>query len=297
MGDDFIVEPAVVPNPAGDLRAIVRRPPAGLVPGLVFVDGSGCGGLEEWGRWPEWISGCGVAVLAHDKPGCGTSPGDWRTQSFADRAAEALAAVEVLRKWPGVDPRGIGLIGWSQGGWVSLLAASTAPAAVERVVTISGPGVSMAEQERMRIDSWLRRDGVGGEDRAEGMAWVDERARRLRAGESAEQVVAAQLEFAGKPWYEVVSLATATPATTEFFARSMDIDPAELLPKLRCPVLTLFGGADDAVPVETSVARIAAARPETGVEVFPGADHSLFVDGALAPGFLPKLTAFLKQPA
>jgi pimeloyl-ACP methyl ester carboxylesterase len=149
----------------------------------------------------------------------------------------------------------------------------------------------------MRIDSRLRRDGVGSEDRAEGMAWVDERARRLRAGESAEQVVAAQLGFAGKPWYEVVSLATATPATTEFFARSMDIDPAELLPKLRCPVLTLFGGADDAVPVETSVARIAAARPETGVEVFPGADHSLFVDGALAPGFLPKLTAFLKQPA
>lgn len=292
------MEPTVVPSPAGDLRAIVRRPSAdGLVAGLVFVDGSGCGGIEEWGDWPERVGGCGVAVLAHDKPGCGKSPGDWRTQSFADRAAEALAAVEVLRGWPGVDRSRIGLIGWSQGGWVSLLAASTAPEAVERVVTISGPGVTMAEQERMRVGSWLRRDGLGGADHAEGMAWVDERERRLRAGEPVEQVVAAQRRFADRPWYGVVSQAVTTPAAMAFFARSMDIDPAKLLPTLNCPVLALFGGGDDSVPIATSVARIAAALPEDerhGIAVFPGADHGLFVDGVLAPGFLPMLTAFLR---
>ncbi|MFS8097076.1 alpha/beta hydrolase [Lentzea alba] len=297
MGADFIEEPTVVPSPAGDLRAIVRRPGEGVVPGLVFVDGSGCGGIEEWGDCPARISGCGVAVLAHDKPDCGKSPGDWRTQSFADRAAESLAAVEVLRGWPGVDRDRVGLIGWSQGGWVSLLAAATAQ--VDRVVTISGPGVTMAAQERMRVDSWLRRDGVGGADHAEGMAWVDERARRLRAGESAEQVVAAQLGFADKPWYGVVSQAVTTPGAMAFFARSMDVDPAQLLPELKCPVLALFGGADDSVPVATSVATFAAAMPEdarNGIAVFPGADHSLFVDGVIAPGFLPMLTAFLSGP-
>ncbi|WP_027945875.1 alpha/beta hydrolase family protein [Amycolatopsis taiwanensis] len=310
MGADVIVESTVVPSTAGDLRAAVRRPRSDRpVPGLVFVDGSGCGGIEDWGGWPEWISECGVAVLVHDKPGCGQSPGDWRTQSFADRAAEALAAVEVLRGWRGVDRHRIGLIGWSQGGWVSLLAARTAPEAIDRVVTISGPGVSMAEQERMRIDSWLRRDGVDGEDHAEGMAWVDERTSRLRAGEPVEEVIAAQRHYADRPWYRVAVQATATPATAAFFARSMDIDPAELLPGLSCPVLALFGGSDDSVPVATSVARIAAALPDVerhrhGIAVFPGADHGLFTGDPrhgvarrdqLAPGFLPMLTAFLKQ--
>ena len=115
-----------------------------------------------------WISECGVAVVVHNKPGCGTSPGNWRTQSFADRAAEALVAVKVLRGWRGVDRDRIGLFGRSQGSWVSLLTASTAPDRIDRVVTVGGPGVSTAEQERMRIDSWLRRDGVDGEDHAEG---------------------------------------------------------------------------------------------------------------------------------
>lgn len=310
MGADFIAESTVVPSGAGDLRATVRRPRSDrLVPGLVFVDGSGCGGIEEWGGWPEWISECGTAVLVHDKPGCGKSPGDWRTQSFSDRAAEALAAVEVLRGWRGVDRDRIGLIGWSQGGWVSLLAARTAPEAVDRVVTISGPGVSMAEQERMRIDSWLRRDGVDGKDHAEGMAWVDERTRRLRSGEPVDRVIETQRQYADKPWYNVVTQATATLATAEFFARSMDIDPAELLPALTCPLLALFGGHDDSVPVATSVARVAAALPDVerhrhGIAVFPGADHGLFTDGPrpgiarrdqLAAGFLSMLTAFLEQ--
>ncbi|WP_167336190.1 alpha/beta hydrolase family protein [Amycolatopsis alba] len=300
----------VVPRGSGDLRATVHQPTSDyLVPGLVFVYGSGCGSIEEWDDWPQWISECGVAVLVHDKPGCGQSPGDWRTQSFADRATEALAAAEVLRGFHGVDRDRIGLLGLSQGGWVSLLAAETAPEAIDRVVTISGPGVSMAEQERMRIASWLHRDGVTAEDHAEGMAWVDERTSRLRAGEPAVQVIDAQRHYADKPWYEIATQATATQARMEFFARSMDVDPAELLPALACPVLAVFGGDDDSVPIAASVARIAAALPDVerqrhGIAVFPGADHFLFTGephpgtarrDQIAAGFLPMLTAFLNR--
>jgi len=291
----------------GELRAVVRGPPSdGVLPGLVFVDGSGCGGIEDWGDWPEWISGCGAAVLVHDKPGCGNSPGNWRDQSLADRAVEALAAVEVLSAVPGVDPQRIGLIGWSQGGWVSLLAARRASEAVDRVVTIGGPGVSMAEQERVRIDNWLRRDGLDDLDRAQAMAWVDQRTARLRSGEEIGAVLADQLHLADRPWYPTVAQVYDDPRQVAFFVRNMDVDPADLLPALRCPVLALFGGADDYVPVALSVARIASSLPARhsshGIAVFPGADHSLFTgdpDPAvarrdqLAPGFLPMLAAFL----
>ncbi|MEU7528494.1 hypothetical protein AB0A74_22375 [Saccharothrix sp. NPDC042600] len=38
-----------------------------------------------------------------------------------------MAAVEVPRGRPGVDPERVGLIGWSRGGWESLLAAGFRP--------------------------------------------------------------------------------------------------------------------------------------------------------------------------
>ena len=114
-------------------------------------------------------------MLAHDKPGCGESPGDWRKQTFDDRARESLAAVEVLRQQPGVDPSRVGLLGISQGGWISYIAASLAPERVSQLVSVSGPGVSVAEQERYRIEC-----AVAGN--AEALAWVDERTLRLLAG-------------------------------------------------------------------------------------------------------------------
>ncbi|MFI9813434.1 alpha/beta hydrolase family protein [Saccharothrix variisporea] len=272
----------------GPLRARVRHDPDRLLPGLVFVDGSGNSAVEDMTRWADRISGCGAAVLWHDKPGCGTSPGNWRDQSLADRAAEALAAVDVLRGRPGVDPDRVGLIGWSQGGWVSLLAAATAP--VAHVVTVSGPGVSMAAQERWRIQRSVEAAGL---PVAEAMAWVDERTRRLRAGDPVEDVLRDQERLRDQPWYPQVSLVYDLPERVSFFVRNMDLDPADLLPRVRCPLLALFGGADDLVPVPESVAVFAPHA--TGLAVFPGADHDLAVPGGdpLAAGFAPVLSAFL----
>ncbi len=130
---------------------------------------AGIGGQQQSPR-------CGAAVLAHDKPGCAGSPGDWRKQTFDDRARESLAAVELLRVQPGVDPSRVGLLGISQGGWISYIAASLAPEKVSHLVSVSGPGVSVAEQERYRIGC-----AVGGNPEA--LAWVDQRSRRLLAGE------------------------------------------------------------------------------------------------------------------
>ena len=303
-------EPVVVPTRAGDLAGIVRRPAGrASAPGVVLVDGSGEGSKDEWGGWPEWIADCGVIVLRHDKPGCGGSPGDWREQSFEDRADESLAAATVLRSLPGVGP-GVGLCGISQGGWVSLLAAARAPETVDFVVTISGPGVTPAEQERARIARDLERHGIGGAERDEALRWVDERTRRQLAGEQAESILADQSELRGRSWYEVVIFgAYENAGVLRFGARIMDFDPLPAARALRCPALVLFGGADDVVPVARSVELFAGALPGLGdgltaIAVFPCGSHGLFVADPdpdvprrdqLAPGFLPMLEAFLAR--
>jgi hypothetical protein len=287
-----------VSSTSGELRALVHYPGlAGPLPGMVLVDGAGDSAADEWGEQPATFGGCGAVVLTHDKPGCGGSPGDWREQDLTDRASDTLAALEVLRNQPGVDPGRIGLLGISQGGWVSYLAASLAPRAVQHLVVISGPGVHGLEQERYRIGL-----AVNGDPGA--LAWVDERAGLLLAGEDPAVISARQLSYAGQPWYEA-ACAHYGPDLLPFYVRIAGFDPADVLPDVRCPVFASFGGADASVPVGRSVAVLnerLPSDPRHALAVFPGADHGLMLAPwdrtapyapQLAPGFLPMLTAWL----
>jgi pimeloyl-ACP methyl ester carboxylesterase len=287
-----------VRSAAGELRAVVHYPDiAGSLPGLVLVDGAGDSAADEWGEQPATFGGCGAVVLTHDKPGCGRSPGDWRDQTLADRANDTLAALEVLRNQPGVDQGRVGLLGISQGGWVSYLAASLAPQAVRHLVVISGPGMSGIEQERYRIGRAVNGD-------PEALAWVDERGRRLLSGEDPAAISARQLGYAGRPWYDQ-ACAYYGPDMLPFYARIAGFDPADVFPDVRCPVFAAFGGADTSVPVGRSVAvlsELLPGDPRHALAVFPGADHGLMpaawdktvpYAAQLAPGFLAMLTGWL----
>ena len=255
-----------VATAAGDMRAIVRYPDAGgPLPGIVLVDGSGDSAADDWGSQPATFGDCGAVVLTHDKPGCGGSPGDWREQTIADRASDSLAALAVLRRHPGVDQDRVGFLGISQGGWVAYLAASLAPQDVAHLVAISGPAVSAAEQERYRI-------GCAVDGDAEALAWVDQRTRRLLPGEDPAAIIASQLEFADRPWY-ALACGDYVAELLPFFVGLAGLDPAVVLPEVRCPVFAAFGGADTLVPVRRSIDILNDLLPgdsRHALAVFPG---------------------------
>ena len=62
--------------------------------------------------------------MSWDKPGVGDSSGDWHNQSMMNRAEEVVSAIQFLKSRDDIDIDKIGLIGWSQAGWVLPLAAS-----------------------------------------------------------------------------------------------------------------------------------------------------------------------------
>lgn len=296
----------VVNAPAGPLNAVLCRPGGPARGGLVLVDGSGPATRDAWQGVPGRLARHGIATLRHDKPGCGGSPGDWRAQSFADRADEALAALATLRERAGVERAG--LIGYSQGGWVALLAAVTAPGLVGHVVTVGGPYVGIEEQERTLLARVMRRKGLPGDAVLAGLAWADERAARLAAGADPALVLAEQTGHAGEPWHAVVAGPPYdTPETLAFFARALDFDPGALLPFLPCPLMAFLGADDEHVPVERSLAVLGARLPSrhrgrNGVAVLPGVGHMLYpvpprpdvpLFEQLSPGFLPLLLDFL----
>ena len=298
----FTMEQTTVTSTDGDLRAGIWVPDnVGPRPGIVLVDGSGESLFDDWGEWIDRYVGCGAVVMAHDKPGCGGSPGDWTTQTFEDRAADSLAALATLRKHPSVAGQPIGFLGVSQGGWISLLAAATDPAGPDFVVTMSGPGITPAAQEYYRIKTTLTAAGFAEPDVAEALSWITERTDRLRAGESPETVVAGQEAYADRSWYEMTTTYVDSAEVLGFVARIMDFDPAPYLSTRAVPGLRR---------VRRSRHAGAGRREHPGLPrstlnwdfgnlhslaVFPGGNHGLFTadpdpamprTSQLAPGYL-----------
>lgn len=291
------------------LAGWLERPPGqGPHPGLVLVAGSGDMSRDDWGGWPTWAGWAGAATLRYDKPGCGGSPGDWRQQSFADRADEAVAALRTLAAQPGIDPDRVGLLGGSQGGWVSLLAGSKHDE-VKFVVSISGPGVSPYEQEAFRIENALRSRGLSEDEVAAGVAYYHEHRGWVRDGVPSAEVLARQQAHTDAAWYEDVCGLLDSEEMISFIGASLDDDPVQWVAGLRCPLLAMFGEADDLVPVARSVEIFERTLAEAGhvdhrVAVFPGANHGLFIaepdddvprHKQLAPGSLDALADWLES--
>ena len=86
----------------------------------------------------------GVIVLRLNERGNGGSEGQATTTTLAERAADAIAALNYLRTRPQVDVTRLGLIGHGEGANVALLAASQ-PQAPTFVVAVAAAGLSGRE--------------------------------------------------------------------------------------------------------------------------------------------------------
>jgi pimeloyl-ACP methyl ester carboxylesterase len=89
----------------------------------------------------------GFAVLRYDPPGVGRSAGEAGFETLDLRTEEVAAAVRTLRSRPDIRPDRVGLHGNSQGAWVVAMAAARYPQEVAFIISVSGAGVSVAEQQ------------------------------------------------------------------------------------------------------------------------------------------------------
>ncbi|MGW3209214.1 alpha/beta hydrolase family protein [Streptomyces sp. NPDC001135] len=140
----------------GTILSRTRTPRPG--PGIVLVGGSGPGPREEYRQEAEAFAGAGITMLVYDKRTVGYSP---LHRDFGLLADDALAGVRLLRSRTGVNPRRVGLWGFSEGGWVAPLAASRS-ADVAFVVTIGGSGYDPLRTQAWNLTVHLRHQGMGG---------------------------------------------------------------------------------------------------------------------------------------
>jgi uncharacterized protein len=206
----------------------------------------------------------GIAVLRVDDRGVGASTGDRAPSTTFDEADDVRTEIAWLRERPEIDARRIALVGYSEGGLIAPMVAST-DSALSAIVTLAGPGVPGIEVARYQIEADVVRDST---------IRVTDRETAIQK-ELADSLTARERSYLG-------------------------IDPLPYARRTRCPALIEQGATDLHVPLR-SAEHLAQAMRDGGnrdvtVRIYPGVSHSLLPDPiGLNRGwvFLP---AFLTSP-
>ena len=259
----------------------------GKHPAVVFAPGSSALSRDESSPFREFqpLVGNGIALLIYDKHGTGGSSGDWRQQSFEDLAGDVLAGVAYLKNRKEINPRQIGVWGFSQGGWIAPLAASRSKD-IAFVIMASGGGVTDEEAEINDQVARMQVQKLSDEEIKEAVAFMRLQFEAAYSPEGWQRFQAAIPAAQNKPW--VNRTWAKIPKDDwwwQWWRMNGRYDPAPVLRKIKVPVLVLFGAADQLAPpgaIAEIAARAEAALKQGGnkdviVKIFPNANHDLSV--------------------
>jgi len=286
----YDAEEVTVPDASIQLAGTFTHPrQGGPFSAILLVTGSGPQDRDEtvFEQKPflviaDYLTRAGYAVLRLDDRGTGKSTGDFQTSGLGEFTNDALAAIAWLKARPDVNARRIGILGHSEGGEVGPLAAVRSND-VGFVIMLAGPAEPFDELLAEQSAAMMRAQGApepvieaDREMNRQAYAILRHEPDSAKAREELQRVAA---EWRTKQPDEAVQFEAGIPKllTAEF--RSLLTYPAaEILAKLRCPVLALFGGKDLQVPADSNLRAAAAAFTAGHVPSFtlvklPGLNH------------------------
>lgn len=276
-------------GPEGALGCDVLIPAhGGNHPAAVLVPGAGAHDRYSVYMVAEAFAEHGVAALACDKRGTGTSDGDWRLTSFEEQAQDVTAGIRFLQQRRDIDPNRVGVWGFSEGAWVAPLTvaqnrrlAFLILAAVP--VTSRRTSVLTANVER------VRQEGASATETARYREFF-ERYQQAIVDNDAPAIERLWQQHSGASWLpaNMPTVQTLNEWSWQRARLTWPHEPGPALGRVTCPVLAIWGGEDQEFPprvhkplLEQSM-RAARNSDFTLTEV-PGADHSF---GLVASSFI-----------
>lgn len=275
------------------LAATLALPAGGAArhPAVVLLSGTGrqtrdcvMAGRPLFRVLSDSLAARGVAVLRSDDRGTGRSTGHYEAATTADFAADALAAVAYLRSRADIDPRRIGLVGHSEGGAAACIAAAQS-SDIAFVASLSGmmaDGLASVVQQNHDLveaaplapDDKARYHDINGRlfRTAHRYAQSDSLRDKLYATYDAWRADSANSHIR-----YAIHMYAAT-ACTPWYRHMIRYNPADHLPRLRCPVLLVGGEKDAMVNPQLHIGtarRLLAHNPDVTARVFPGINHIL----------------------
>ena len=247
-------------------------------PAVILVHASGPEDRDYLLPFARFLVSQGMAILGYDKRGVGGSTGDWKTASFDDLAGDVAAAFEYLKTRNDIDGTQIGLLGWSQAGWVMPVVAVRAKG-IAFLISISGAGVTPAETTIDEARNEMTARGMQPQAVDQIVGLMKLQYRFAQSGEGWEEYALARETLAarmGKPPNTFPG--TRADPYWEFMRRMYFYDPAPTLRLLRIPTLALFGELDNNILAEKNKAAWQAALQAAGnrdytLRILPKANH------------------------
>ena len=262
-----------IPANGFDLAGTLSKPAnAGKtpLPAAILVSGSGpqdrdetVFGIPVFGQLAGGLADAGFMVLRYDKRGVGQSGGRIESATMADYADDLGAAVKFMNSRRDVNRRFVAVIGHSEGGSVAMISASKDKriTALGLVATI---GVTGAELNMAQVTHAMERS-----KRPE--------AERQSTIELQKRIQTAVLT--GKGW-EDVPAPLRKQADIPWFKSFLSFDPAQIMSRIRQPILIVQGLLDTQVDPANAdkLEQMARARKNAGpvsVVKVEGVNHLL----------------------
>ena len=253
------------------ITPVDMAPPEDGWPAVVLVPGTGpldrdetVSGVPIFRQLAWALADRGFVVARYDKRGFGQSGGRAESATLGDYAQDVREMVRYVQRLDDVDRDRIVAVGYSEGGWIGLLAARRENR-IKGLALLATPGTAgetfVLEQQRDE----LRRTGTTG----------DERQQRIELQTRIHRAVLGDGSWDGIP--DPVRRQADTPMFRSFLA----FDPTEEVRRVRQPLLLIQGSADRLVPPYhaqrlESIARLRGRRESTvELSTLDGVNHLL----------------------
>jgi pimeloyl-ACP methyl ester carboxylesterase len=252
----------------------------GQYPAIVLVHGSGAETREHVLPFARFLIRHGIAVLGYDKRGVGKSTGDWNTATYEDLAGDAAAAVGYLKTRRDIDASQIGLLGWSQAGWIMPLAAVRTKD-VAFLISISGAGMTPAETTIDQARNEMTMTGMPAATVAEITGLIQLQYDFARTGSGWNDYAAAREKLAARMGPPPDTFpGTPDHPQWQVLKRTYFYDPTPTLRQLIVPTLALWGELDNNIVAEKNkpawdAALKAAGNRDYTLVVIPKANHGM----------------------
>lgn len=263
-----------IPASGFNLAGTVTTPPGAARrarhPAIILVAASGAvdrdatvAGIPIFTQLAGALAEQGFVVLRYDKRGLGQSGGRSERVTMADHAEDLISAVKWLRRRKDVDNRRVAVAGHGDGGAVAMTAAARHDD-IAALVLIAAPGTAgsdlILEQQRHLLTE-LEPD-------------LEEREAKIELQRQIQTAVLTGIGWQGIPEE------LRTQADTPWFKSLLSFDPADVMPRVRQPVLIIHGELDKQIFPHhadklAALSRERDRKVETELVHLPGINHLL----------------------
>ncbi|WP_210203052.1 alpha/beta hydrolase [Pseudaminobacter soli (ex Li et al. 2025)] len=254
------------PGPQGPLKGTLHAAAASNAPVVLIIPGSGPTDRDGNSRLgvqassyrllAEGLGRRGISSVRIDKRGMfgsATAISDANNVTIGDYADDVHAWISSIRQKTGSDC--VWVLGHSEGGLVALAAAARDETGICGLLLVAAAGRPLGEVLREQLRANPANAPI-----------LDQALSAIAQLEAGKPVDASKLNPALLPLFH--------PSVQRFLMNALSYDPAQLLAKIRKPVLILQGQRDIQVS-EEDARRLAEANPKAELRVLPDVNHVL----------------------